>query len=76
MRRGLASRRSGGYRSYERESGRAVRLFLLQPVAETGPAGDWTDAAGTGRMGGSAAPASVSSRTARRMPALSAIERR
>jgi len=29
-----------GYRSYERESGRAVRLFLLQPVAETGPAGD------------------------------------
>jgi len=23
-----------GYRSYERESGRRVRLFLLQPVAD------------------------------------------
>jgi deazaflavin-dependent oxidoreductase (nitroreductase family) len=29
-----------GYRGYERDSGRTVRLFLLQPVREGSPRGD------------------------------------
>lgn len=62
-----------GYRMYERESGRVVRLFRLQPVAAQAEAGS----AGAGPAPApTRAPSAARSRTARRMPGLSDIDRR
>ena len=47
-----------GYRSYERESGRIVRLFVLQPVAEPRGAGSAAHGA-TGRPATGSEPPST-----------------